>query len=94
MVKELKEEDNQEYKAKAPVLEGQDIKLPNKEGVVKDYIVAIIDEEGVHLAEWDVEKNELIGPLIIIPPEEYESTFRVPAQEPVPGGGPIQPKLL
>lgn len=94
VVRELKEEDNQKNKDKAFILEGQNIKLPNKEGVVKDFIVAIIDEEGVHLAEWDVEKNELFGPLILIPPEEYESTFGVLGQEPIPGGEPIQPELL
>lgn len=78
MANEWEENSNQENKAKAPVLEGQEIKLINEQGVTKEYVVVIIDSEGVHLAEWDFNRNEPTGMLIKIPPESYDRTFGLP----------------
>lgn len=72
MVRKMGDNSNTKNKGEAPVLEGQEIKLLTEQGMVKDYVVVIIDSEGVHLAEWDLDVNEPTGIMITIPPEGYD----------------------
>lgn len=76
-------------KANAPVQEGQEITLGDK-----TFNVTFIDENGITLNEIDKQGNLTEGELIV-PPEDYEKVFGVPAVDSgqiSPNSGQISPE--
>ena len=62
-------------KAQAPVQEGQEITLGDK-----NFNVTFVDETGITLNEIDKQGN-ITGGELIVPPEDYEKVFGVPAAQ-------------
>lgn len=67
------EADNVTAKIEAPVQEGQEVTLGDK-----TFNVTFVDENGITLNEID-EKGNLTEAELIVPPEDYEKVFGVPA---------------